>query len=97
MLLTPISHERRALTYYRRGFFTLKAAVSYDFVPQQLPGGKTHMKMSTLKRLLLDIVELQYLSGGGPGAPVATRSATLQTPPTLEKWETWLRIGGQTL
>ncbi|CAE6431622.1 unnamed protein product [Rhizoctonia solani] len=85
---------KRALTYYRRGFFTLKAVVSFDFVITQ---AGNQMKSSPLKQLYLDILELRYISGGGEGAPVATRATALQTPPAFGKWVAALRTGGQTL
>ncbi|KEP53415.1 hypothetical protein V565_031520 [Rhizoctonia solani 123E] len=84
---------KRALTSYRRGFFTLKAAVSFDFVPTQ----NKPLKLSSLKQLLLNIVELSYISGGGSGIPVATRAAVLRKPPIFDKWEQTLSTGGQTL
>ncbi|CAE6420342.1 unnamed protein product [Rhizoctonia solani] len=85
----------RSLTYYRRGFFTFKAAVSFDFVGAQ--PGKSQTKLSPLRNLFLDIAELQYISGGGPEAPVATRAVALQTPPVFHKWVQALNTGGQTL
>ncbi|CAE6419519.1 unnamed protein product [Rhizoctonia solani] len=85
----------RSLTYYRRGFFTFKAAVSFDFVGTQ--PGKSQTKLSPLRNLFLDIAELQYISGGGPEAPVATRAVALQTPPVFHKWVQALNTGGQTL
>jgi hypothetical protein len=97
--LTLSSKEKRALTYYRRGFFTLKAGVSFSFVPQQiaLPGGGSRIQRSNKKSLVLDISELEYISGGGPGAPVATNTGALQTCPALRDWESALSIGGNTL
>ncbi|KAG8735986.1 hypothetical protein FRC10_009936 [Ceratobasidium sp. 414] len=91
--------QRRALTYFRRGFFTFKASVTYNFVAEQvsLPGGGSRVQQSNRKSLVLNIVELHYISGGGPGAPVATNSVTLQTCPALRDWESALSIGGQTL
>ncbi|KAJ1304424.1 hypothetical protein OPQ81_005572 [Rhizoctonia solani] len=86
---------KRALTYYRRGFFTLKAAVSFDFILTQV--GKTQARSSSLKQIFLDIVELRYISGGGEGAPVATRAVALQTPPEFNKWVSALNTGGQIL
>ncbi|KAF8756867.1 hypothetical protein RHS01_03993 [Rhizoctonia solani] len=85
---------KRALTYYRRGFFTLKAAVSFDFVVTQVGN---QMKPSHMKQIFLDIVELQYISGGGEGAPMATRAVALRTPHAFDKWIAGLRTGGQTL
>ncbi|KAG9104076.1 hypothetical protein FRC06_005559, partial [Ceratobasidium sp. 370] len=91
--------QKRALTYYRRGFFTLKASVAYNFVAEQvaLPGGGSRIQQSNRKSLVLNIVELNYISGGGPGAPVATNSVALQICPILKDWESVLSIGGQTL
>ncbi|CUA74455.1 Large tegument protein deneddylase [Marek's disease herpesvirus type 1 strain MD5] [Rhizoctonia solani] len=85
---------KRALTYYRRGFFTLKAAVSFGFVSEQI---KSQIKTSSSKQLFLDIVELSYISGGGQGVPVATRAVALQTPPALSNWVKALNTGGKTL
>ncbi|ELU39324.1 hypothetical protein AG1IA_06649 [Rhizoctonia solani AG-1 IA] len=82
---------KRALTYYRRGFFTLKAAVSFDFVVTQVGN---QMKPSHMKQIFLDIVELQYISGGGEGAPMATRAVALRTPHAFDKWIAGLRTGG---
>lgn len=87
------------MTYYRRGFFTLKAAVLYEFAPQRItsPSGKVQTKFSNLKQLILDVVELHYISGGGPGVPVAVRSVALQTPLAFREWERCLSFGGKTL
>ncbi|CAE6416024.1 unnamed protein product [Rhizoctonia solani] len=82
-----------ALTSYRRGFFTLKAAVSFDFLPTQI---KSH-KQPPLKQLLLDIVELHYIAGAGSGTPVATHAAVLQKTPAFSKWERALNTDRHTL
>ncbi|KAG9127521.1 hypothetical protein FRC07_012808, partial [Ceratobasidium sp. 392] len=91
--------EKRALTYFRRGFFTLKASVAFDFVSEQvsLPTGGSRIQKSTRKSIVLEIIELNYISGGGPGVPVATNSVALQACPDLTGWESVLAIGGQTL
>ncbi|KAG9086613.1 hypothetical protein FS749_003524 [Ceratobasidium sp. UAMH 11750] len=91
--------QKRALTYFRRGFFTFKASVAYNFVAEQvtLPGGGSRVQQSNKKSLVLNIVELNYISGGGPGAPVASNSVALQICPALKDWESALTIGGQTL
>ncbi|CAE7226143.1 unnamed protein product [Rhizoctonia solani] len=86
---------KRGLTYYRRGFFTLRAAVSFDFVVTQV--NKSQTKLSPLKQLFLNIVELRYISGGGPGVPVATRGVVLREPLAFPKWVQALNTGGQTL
>lgn len=77
----------------------MKAAVAYRFVPKQtaVPGGKPKIQLSNTKSLVLDVVELSHISGGGPGAPVATNSAALETCSAFREWEEALSIGGQTL
>ncbi|QRW08293.1 Large tegument protein deneddylase [Ceratobasidium sp. AG-Ba] len=91
--------HKRALTYYRRGFFTLTAALAYDFVVNQVPtpSGGSRVQQSNRKSLILDVVELNFISGGGSGAPVASNSVVLQICPVLRDWEDALSIGGQTL